>query len=94
MTDTLELRSNGIKCCPECGSDTCCGSIHCPEHDEMKRENKLIKQAEQRGIQKGIDAVKKEFIEIYETKHGAELSPREILEEAISAARKTKRGED
>jgi hypothetical protein len=42
---TLELRSNGRRCCPECGSNTCCGSIHCPEHDEILREKKLEEKA-------------------------------------------------
>lgn len=39
---TLEPNGN---CCPECGSDTCCGSIHCRNHDEIERESKLKKEA-------------------------------------------------
>lgn len=49
MTNMIEIRSNGRKCCPECGSDTCCGSIHCLEHDEIFREKELEERAYAKG---------------------------------------------
>jgi hypothetical protein len=41
---TMQIHGGG-QCCPECGSDTCCGSTECRFHDEDEREQKMIAEA-------------------------------------------------